>query len=107
MIAAHGEVIALRVGIVTAFYLAHAPPVERRGIAVLFVARHHAALAADALGHVEVKAVLLARFQRTLRNQRRGLHLDLNQRAGGRGKQRAFHQWQGSQHAVPHAFAPL
>ena len=78
MIAAHREVITLRVWIVPAFHLTHAPPVDRRRVAVLFIARDHAALAADALRHVEVKAVLLAGFERTRGNQRlrRGFNLD-------------------------------
>ena len=84
MIAAHREVMALRVRIVAAFHFAHAPPVEFRGISVLLVAGHHAALAADALRHVEVKAVLFAVFERTRRDQRPGLDLDLHQRLGTR-----------------------
>ena len=53
-----------------AFDLADAPPVDRRRIAVLLVARDDAALAADALAHVEVKPVLLARFGRAKRHAR-------------------------------------
>ena len=71
---------------------AHAPPVDRRRIAVLFVAGHHAALAADALRHVEVKAILFAGFQRALGDQRSGLKLDLYQRAGRGREQSALHQ---------------
>ncbi len=59
VIAAHREIVALRVRVVPAFDFADAPPVDARGIAVLLVARHHAALAADALRHIEVKAILL------------------------------------------------
>ena len=68
VVAAHRKVMALRVGIVAAFHLAHAPPVEFRRVAVLLVAGHHAAFAADALRHVEVEAVLLARFEGTRRD---------------------------------------
>ena len=68
VIAAHRQERAGRVGEEPAFELADAAPVDRRGIAVLFVARHHAALAADALPHVEVEAVLLARRGRALRH---------------------------------------
>ena len=60
MVAAHREIVALRVRIVAAFHFAHAPPVEIGGVAVLFVAGNHTALAADALRHVEVEAVLFA-----------------------------------------------
>jgi len=45
-----------------------APPVDLRGIPVLLVARDNATLAADALRHVEVKAVLFAKFQGSLGN---------------------------------------
>jgi hypothetical protein len=45
------------------------PPVDRCGIAVLFVARDNAALAGDALPHVEVEAVLLSGVRRARRDQ--------------------------------------
>src|SRR5688572_30163805 len=51
-----------------AFELADTPPVDRRGIAVLLVAGDDAALAADALPHVEVEAVLLAGLGGTVRH---------------------------------------
>ena len=69
VVAAHRKVVALRIRIVAAFHFAHAPPVDRRRIAVLFVAGHHTALAADALRHIEVKAVLLARLESAFRNE--------------------------------------
>jgi len=47
-----------RVG--AAFDLAHSPPEDVGGIAVLFVAGDDAALAANALRHVEVKPVLFS-----------------------------------------------
>ena len=65
MIAAHREIVALRIRIVAAFDFAHAPPVDVGRISVLLVAGHHAAFAADALRHVEVKAVLFSRLQRS------------------------------------------
>jgi hypothetical protein len=52
------------VGIPPTFDFADASPVDRRRIAILLVARHDAALAADALAHVEVEAVLLSRSRR-------------------------------------------
>ncbi len=63
MIAAHGKVIALGIRVMPAFHLTNAPPVDGGRIPVLLIARHYAALATDALGHVEVKAVLLAGFR--------------------------------------------
>jgi hypothetical protein len=45
--------------------LADAPPVDGGGVGVLLVARDDAALAADALAHVEMKPVLLAASRRT------------------------------------------
>ena len=60
VVAAHRQVDSAACGIPAAFDLADAPPVDRRGIAVLLVAGDDAALAADALPHVEVEAVLLA-----------------------------------------------
>ena len=48
VIAAHREVERARVRIPAALDLADAPPVDRRGVAVLLVARDDAALAADA-----------------------------------------------------------
>jgi hypothetical protein len=42
-----------------AFDFADAPPIDCSGVAVLLVARDDAALAADALAHVEMKPVLL------------------------------------------------
>src|SRR5579862_108334 len=85
--------MALGIGIVPAFYFADSPPVEPCWIPVLFVARHDAALAPDATGHVEMKTVLLARSEGALRDQGSRLHLDLHEGLRDHGKQRAFHQW--------------
>src|SRR6185436_7067558 len=70
VVAADRHVRSLRVRIPAAFDLSDAPPVDRRGIAVLFVAGDHAALAADALAHVDVKAVLLAGSRRAIGHAR-------------------------------------
>lgn len=68
MIAAHGKVQTLRVGIPAAFDFTDAPPVDVRRIAVLFVASDDAALTTDALRHVEVKTILFTKFEGALRN---------------------------------------
>ena len=60
MVAADGKVVPLRRRIGAALDLSHAPPKDIGRISILLVARHHAAFAADALRHVEMKAVLLA-----------------------------------------------
>ena len=73
---------------------AHTPPVQLGGIAVLLIASDNAALATDALRHIEVKAILFAGFERTRRDKLPWLDLDLHQRFGHGRKQRAFHQWQ-------------
>jgi hypothetical protein len=64
VVASHRQIRPRGVRKPSAFDLADAPPVDRRRVAILLVARHHAALAADALLHVEVKSVLLARRRR-------------------------------------------
>ena len=56
VVAAHRQVGARGLRKEAAFDLADPPPVDRRRVAVLLVARHHAALAADALAHVEVES---------------------------------------------------
>jgi hypothetical protein len=50
----------LRIRIPAALDFTHAPPIDVRWIAVLFVAGHDAALATNALAHVEVKAELFS-----------------------------------------------
>jgi hypothetical protein len=50
----------LRVRIPAALDFTHAAPVDVRRISILFVAGDDAALAPDALAHVEVKAELFA-----------------------------------------------
>jgi hypothetical protein len=66
MIAAHRKMEALRIWIPPAFNFADPPPVNISWISILFIACDDATFAADALGHVEVKAVLLAGRQRSL-----------------------------------------
>ncbi len=78
MVATHGEVVARGVGEVASFDFAHTPPVHRGGIAVLLAAGYDAALAADALRHVEVKAILLARSRLTVGQEARGRQFDLH-----------------------------
>jgi len=68
VITAHGEVVALSVGVVAAFEVAHRTPVDCGRIAVLLVAGYDAALATDALRHVKVEAVLFAGCKRACRN---------------------------------------
>src|ERR1019366_4047788 len=103
VVAAHREIVALRVGVVAAFDLADAPPVEVRRIAVLFVAGYDTAFAANALRHVEVKAILFALFEWTRGDQFAGRSFDLDKALNsvtgiarrGRGiEQRAIHQRQ-------------
>ncbi len=60
MVAADREIEALRERVRAAFDFADAAPVNVRGIVVLLIAGHFATMAADALRHVEVEAVLLA-----------------------------------------------
>jgi hypothetical protein len=61
VITAHGEIPTSRIGIVAAFDFTDATPVEIAGISVLLVAGHNTAFAADALRHVEMETILLAR----------------------------------------------
>jgi len=79
VVAAHREMMALYMRIVAALQFTHAPPVDRGWIAVLLVARNHAALATDTLRHVKVKAILLAWLERPLWDQRPWLRFDLDQ----------------------------
>lgn len=60
VVAGHGKIGAMGVGEGAAFELADAPPLDIGGVAVLLVAGDLTGAAADALGHVEVEAVLLA-----------------------------------------------
>jgi len=60
VVAAHRKVMPLGVRIMAAFDFADAPPVEFGGIPVLLIASDNAAFTADALRHIEVKAVLFA-----------------------------------------------
>src|SRR4030095_6271036 len=60
VIAAHGQVQPLRIGVPSAFDFADATPIDLSGISVLLVASDDTAFTANTLRHVEVKAVLLA-----------------------------------------------
>jgi hypothetical protein len=71
MIAAHGQIKSLRIGVPPSLNFTYAPPIDFRRISVLLVASHNAAFATNALRHVEVEAVLLSRFELSLRNARR------------------------------------
>ena len=64
VVAANREVMSLGERITTALDFAYAPPENVGRISILFVAGHHAAFTANALRHVEVKPVLLARAGR-------------------------------------------
>jgi hypothetical protein len=68
MIATHRKVMPPRIGISTAFDLANAAPQNVRGISVLLVTRHDAALATNALGHIEVESILFARSRQSARS---------------------------------------
>jgi|SRR6185437_3866894 len=72
MVAAHRNVKALRIWIETALNLADAAPIDVGRVSILLVAGHHAALATDALRHIEVKTVLLARLKIASRYAWRG-----------------------------------
>jgi hypothetical protein len=71
MVAAHRKVVTARIRVNPAFDFADTPPVKVCGITVLLVTCHLAGAAADALRHIEVKAVLLSRRERAVRHQRR------------------------------------
>ena len=71
MVAAHGEIVAGNVGVGAAFDLAYSSPPQVRRRIVLFVAGDLAGAAADALGHVEVEAVLLADLEGAIGNEAR------------------------------------
>jgi hypothetical protein len=61
----------LRVWVPASLDFTYPPPVDFRRIAVLLVAGHNTTLAANAFGHVEVKAVLLAGQKTSLGDARR------------------------------------
>jgi len=61
---------ALGIRIKAPFNFADATPVDLGWISILLIASHNAAFAADALCHVKMKPVLLARLKRSLGNQR-------------------------------------
>jgi hypothetical protein len=71
VIAPHRQVRARGLGIPAPFNLGDTPPVDRRRISVLLVARDDAALAPDAQAHVDVESVLFAGRERADRHARR------------------------------------
>jgi hypothetical protein len=79
VVAAHGEVEAVGVGPRAPFDLADAPPAKIGWSIVLLVAGDLAGAAADALGHVEVEAVLFAGFEGAIGDER-GFDLYLRRR---------------------------
>jgi hypothetical protein len=64
VVASHGEIVANGIRIDATLDFAHATPENIRWISILLVAGNHAALAPDALGHIEMKAILFARAWR-------------------------------------------
>ena len=58
VIAAHRQVMTLRIWVMPALHFANPPPIDCGGIAILFVTSHYAAFATDTLRHIEVKAIL-------------------------------------------------
>jgi len=64
VIATHGEIVPECVGIDSSLYLADATPENIRRVSILLIACHDAALAPNALSHVEVKAILFPRARR-------------------------------------------
>src|SRR5260370_37144251 len=101
MIAAHGNVPALRVRINAAFDLADASPIEFRWVAILLVARHHAAFATDALRHIEVEAILLAFSNLPSGHERRHLWRRTRDPERTAVTGRLLHQRQLNRHAAP------
>jgi len=77
VIAAHRQVMTLRIRVMPALHFANPPPIDCGRIAVLFIASHYTALATDTLRHIEVKPILFAGPERAFRDQRSGLKLDL------------------------------
>src|SRR5262249_17445497 len=69
---ANGQVRSLGPRVPSTLDFRNTPPVDRGRISILFVAGDDAALAADALPHVDVEAVLLPRTRRAMRHARRG-----------------------------------
>jgi hypothetical protein len=70
MIATHGKIGSLGIWVYPTFEFAYATPLNVSWIPILFVAGDLARTTADALGHIEVKAVLLAWFEWSSRNER-------------------------------------
>src|ERR1035438_3893629 len=64
VVASHREIVANRLRIDAAFDFADAAPENIRRVSILLVAGNHAAFAPDALGHIEMKAILFARAWR-------------------------------------------
>jgi hypothetical protein len=70
VIASHRQMQPLGVRIPAALNFTYSPPVDIRGIPVLLVASHNTTFATNTFGHVEMKAVLLARQESTLGDAR-------------------------------------
>jgi hypothetical protein len=68
MIAAHRQMQPLGVRVPSTLDFTDSSPVDVGRIAVLLVASDNTTLATDALGHVEMKSVLLPRQESTLRD---------------------------------------
>src|SRR5579863_2344209 len=92
VIAAHRQVMTLRIRVMPALHFANSPPIDCGRIAVLFVTSHYAAFATYTLRHIEVKTILFADPQRAFWDQRSGLKLDLYQRTNRGREQCALHQ---------------
>jgi hypothetical protein len=86
VVTSHRQIRTRRIREPSTFDLADPPPVDRGGVAVLLVAGDHAALAPDALLHVEVKPVLLAGTWGALRHAAVGAAVRLRQATVGIGQ---------------------
>jgi hypothetical protein len=75
VITSHGKIMPLGIGVAAAFEFTDAAPHDVGGITVLFVASDFAGAAANAFGHVEVKAILFAFLKLAVRDQRRKIEL--------------------------------
>jgi hypothetical protein len=70
MIAPHGKVVARSIRPRSSLNLSNTPPAQIGRIAVLLVACDLAGAAADAFGHIEMKAILLSRRELSRGNER-------------------------------------
>jgi len=71
VVASHGKIVALRIGIRASFNFADASPPQVGRVVILLIAGDLAGSAANAFGHVEMKAVLLPCLERPGWHQRR------------------------------------